>query len=119
LSSHTLCLVAIKSTKYSMQNLSTSSKTILFAVLPFRKFYSIPHISFQSFYIPLNMVHPPCMHWTTSSSLLTKWIDRCIMTSKNDGGNSFFSNINVIATSFFSSPFLIGSTTLAQILLKT
>jgi hypothetical protein len=41
------------------------------------------------------------------------------MTSKNDGRISFYSKTNVIATSCFNSPIVVGSTPLTQTLLKT
>jgi hypothetical protein len=41
------------------------------------------------------------------------------MTSKNEGGNSHSNKAKVIATSFFKSPIIVESTTLAHNLLKT
>jgi hypothetical protein len=59
--------------------------------------------------------------WTKphNSSSSTRCTKRCVIMSKNEGGNSYSNNTRVIATSFLNSPIVVGSRILAHSFLKT
>ncbi len=118
LSSHTLCELVAVSTRYLMQNPSASSIAYLFAILHLG-FVLFPTYPFKVFrYLSIGNIHRV---WTRphNSSSSIKWINKCVMTSKIGGRNSCSNKANVIATSFFKSPIIVRSTTLAHNLLKT
>jgi hypothetical protein len=77
-----------------------------------------PHIPFNVFkYHSTKYIHRVWIGSHNSNSS-TKWTNKCVMISKH-GGNFRSSNINVIIASFFNSPIMARSTTLAHSCLKT
>jgi hypothetical protein len=79
-------------------------------------FHTYPFKVFK--YLSIGYIQWVCTrpHNSSSSTRCTK---RCIMMSKNEGGNSYYNNTIVIATSFLSSPIVVGSRILAHSFLKT
>lgn len=67
----------------------------------------------------LSISYIQCM-WAKphNSDSSTRWTKRCVMMSKK-GGNSCYSRTKHIATSFFNSPIVVGSTIFTQSFLKT
>jgi hypothetical protein len=80
--------------------------------------FYFPHKPFNVFkYWSTRYIHRVWIGSHNSNSS-TKWTNKCIMISEN-GGNFWSSNTNVIIVSFFNSPIMARSTTLAHGCLKT
>lgn len=116
--SHTRFLVAVKSCMYSVQNPKTSFSAYHLAMLPSNlALFHTNHFKVSKY---LSIGYIQCK-WTRphNSNSSTKWIKRCVMMSKKEGGNSCSNRTKHITTSFFNSPIVVRSIIFTQSFSKT
>ncbi len=116
--SHTYLLVVVKSCMYWVQNPKASFSAYPSTMLPsnLALFHTNPFRIFK--YLSIGYIQ---RMWTRphNSNSSTKWTKRCVMMSKKEGGNPCSNRTKHIATSFFNSPIVVGSTIFTQSFLKT
>jgi hypothetical protein len=110
-SSQTLCVVAMKSCKYSIQN---PMPPLMHGPQSCFKPRFILHKTLQGFEVPLNRVHPLCVAWTTIIDFLPNGLVNASLYQKIKV--EFFSSNKTKETtiSFLRSPIAFGFIILAQ-----